>query len=77
MADNSLFPRRQDIFQGNIKDVRDSVARPSLDTFIKYFSFEIMKLVKRLQAKEELKDHRGNKKCHYYAHKQKFQAHSL
>ena len=40
MAENSLFPRRSDIFQGNIKDVRDSVARPSLDTFYQVtFSF--------------------------------------
>ena len=40
MAENSLFPRRSDIFQGNIKDVRDSVARPALDTFYQVtFSF--------------------------------------
>ena len=40
MAENSLFPRRSDIFQGNIKDVRDSVARPALDTLYQVtFSF--------------------------------------
>ena len=40
MAENNLFPRRQDIFQGSIKDVRDSVARPSLDTLYQVtFSF--------------------------------------
>jgi len=40
VAENSLFPRRSDIFQGNIKDVRDSVARPALDTFYQVtFSF--------------------------------------
>ena len=40
MAENNLFPRRQDIFQGNIKDVRDSVARPALDTLYQVtFSF--------------------------------------
>ncbi len=33
MSDNSLFPRRSDIFRGDIKDVKDSIARPSLDTF--------------------------------------------
>ncbi len=40
MSDNSLFPRRSDIFKDNIKDVRDSIARPSLDTFYQViFSF--------------------------------------
>ena len=40
MSENNLFPRRQDIFQGNIKDVRDSVARPALDTLYQVtFSF--------------------------------------
>ena len=36
----SVFPRRSDIFRGSIKDVADSVARPSLDTFYQVtFSF--------------------------------------
>ena len=36
----NIFPRRSDIFRGSIKDVRDSVARPSLDTFYQVtFSF--------------------------------------
>ena len=40
MSDNNLFPRRSDIFKNSIRDVRDSVARPSLDTFYQViFSF--------------------------------------
>ncbi len=40
MAENSLFPRRSDIFRGDMADIRDSVARPSLDTFYQVtFSF--------------------------------------
>ena len=40
MADKTLFPRRGQIFQGNIRDVRDTIARPSLDTFYQVdFSF--------------------------------------
>ena len=40
MTENNLFPRRSQIFKGNIKDVRESVARPSLDTFYQVtFSF--------------------------------------
>ena len=40
MPDNNLFPRRGQIFQGSIEDVRDSVARPSLDTLYEVdFSF--------------------------------------
>ena len=40
MASNSLFPRKGQITQGNILDVRDSVARPSLDTLYEVnFSF--------------------------------------
>ena len=40
MSENNLFPRRSDIFKDNIRDVRDSVARPSLDTFYQViFSF--------------------------------------
>ena len=40
MSEKSLFPRRSEIFKENIKDVRDSVARPSLDTFYQVtFSF--------------------------------------
>ena len=36
----NIFPRRSDIFRGSIKDVRDSVARPSIDTFYQVtFSF--------------------------------------
>ena len=36
----SVFPRRSDIFRGDIKNVADSVARPSLDTFYQVtFSF--------------------------------------
>ena len=40
MANNTLFPRRGQIFQGNIRDVRDTVARPSFDTLYQVnFSF--------------------------------------
>ena len=40
MSENSLFPRRSNIFKGNIADVRDSIARPSLDTLYQVsFSF--------------------------------------
>ena len=40
MSENNLFPRREEIFKSNIRDVRDSVARPSLDTLYQVnFSF--------------------------------------
>ena len=40
MADNNLFPRKSDIFKDSILDIRDTVARPSLDTFYQVtFSF--------------------------------------
>ena len=40
MSDNNLFPRRSDIFKGSTFDVRDSVARASLDTLYQVtFSF--------------------------------------
>ena len=40
MSENSLFPRRSDIFKGEMADVRDSIARPSIDTFYQVtFSF--------------------------------------
>ena len=40
MSENNLFPRRSNIFKGNIADVRDSVARPALDTLYQVsFSF--------------------------------------
>ena len=40
MSENNLFPRRSNIFKGNIADVRDSIARPSLDTLYQVsFSF--------------------------------------
>ena len=40
MSEKSLFPRRSEIFKGDMKDIRDSVARPSLDTFYQVnFSF--------------------------------------
>jgi hypothetical protein len=40
VSENSLFPRRSNIFKGNIADVRDSIARPSLDTLYQVmFSF--------------------------------------
>ena len=40
MADNSLFPRRSDIFKGSTLDIRDSLARVSLDTLYQVtFSF--------------------------------------
>ncbi len=40
MANNTLFPRRGQIFQGSIGDVRDTVARPSFDTLYQVnFSF--------------------------------------
>ncbi len=32
-TDTNLFPRRADIFKGDMRAIRDSVARPSLDTF--------------------------------------------
>ena len=40
MSSKSIFPRRSDIFQGDMTDIRDSVARPSIDTFYQVtFSF--------------------------------------
>ena len=40
MSENNLFPRRQDIFKGTTLDIRDSVARASLDTLYQVtFSF--------------------------------------
>ena len=40
MADNSLFPRKSQIFKGSTLDVRDSLARVSLDTLYQVtFSF--------------------------------------
>ena len=40
MSSKSIFPRRSDIFKPNMKDIRDTVARPSLDTFYQVtFSF--------------------------------------
>ena len=40
MASNSLFPRKSQILQGSVIDVRDTVARPSLDTLYEVnFSF--------------------------------------
>ena len=40
MSENSLFPRRSEIFKGDMADVRDSIARPSIDTFYQVnFSF--------------------------------------
>ena len=40
MSENNLFPRRGQIFQGNIENVKDTVARPSLDTLYEVdFSF--------------------------------------
>ena len=40
MADNSLFPRKSDIFKGSTLDVRDSLARVSLDALYQVtFSF--------------------------------------
>ena len=40
MSSKSIFPRRSDIFRPNMKDIRDTIARPSLDTFYQVtFSF--------------------------------------
>jgi len=40
VSSKSIFPRRSDIFKPNMKDIRDTVARPSLDTFYQVtFSF--------------------------------------
>ena len=40
MAENSLFPRKSDIFKGSTLDIRDSLARVSLDTLYQVtFSF--------------------------------------
>ena len=40
MSENNVFPRRSEIFRSDIKDVRDIIARPSLDTFYQVnFSF--------------------------------------
>ena len=40
MADNNLFPRKSDIFKDSILDVRDTLARTSLDTLYQVtFSF--------------------------------------
>ena len=40
MADNTLFPRKSDIFKGSTLDIRDTLARASLDTLYQVtFSF--------------------------------------
>ena len=40
MASNNLFPRRSEIFKGSMESIRDTVARPSLDTLYQVnFSF--------------------------------------
>ena len=40
MSENNLFPRRSGIFKGDMANVRDTVARPSIDTFYQVtFSF--------------------------------------
>ena len=40
MSENNLFPRRSNIFKDSVLDVRDSVARPALDTLYQVsFSF--------------------------------------
>ena len=40
MASNNLFPRRSEIFKGSMEAIRDTVARPSLDTLYQVnFSF--------------------------------------
>ena len=40
MSENSLFPRKSDIFKGSTLDIRDSLARVSLDTLYQVtFSF--------------------------------------
>ena len=40
MADNNLFPRKSDIFKGSTLDIRDTLARASLDTLYQVtFSF--------------------------------------
>ena len=61
MSDNSLFPRRSDIFKGNITDVKDSVARPSLDTFYQViFSFGKYQRWLREMNFEDKKRSQGN-----------------
>ena len=61
MSDNSLFPRRSDIFRGNITDVKDSVARPSLDTFYQViFSFGKYQRWLREMNFEDKKRSQGN-----------------
>ena len=40
MSENNLFPRRSEIFKSSVLDIRDSVARSSLDTLYQVtFSF--------------------------------------
>jgi len=40
VADNSLFPRKSDIFRGSTLDIRDSLGRVSLDALYQVtFSF--------------------------------------
>ena len=40
MAENTLFPRSGQIFKGSVDKIRDTIARPSLDTFYQVnFSF--------------------------------------
>ena len=40
MSENNLFPRRSEIFKGSMDAIRDTIARPSLDTFYQVnFSF--------------------------------------
>ena len=61
MSDNSLFPRRSDIFKVNITDVKDSIARPSLDTFYQViFSFGRYQTWLREMNYEDKKRSQGN-----------------
>ena len=40
MSENNLFPRRSEIFKGDMRAIRDTIARPSLDTLYQVnFSF--------------------------------------
>ena len=61
MASNSLFPRRSEIFKGDMRDIRDSVARPSLDTFYQVnFSFgHIDKWLKESSVRTDTKRNQG------------------
>ena len=79
------FPRSSEIFKGDMRDVRDTIARSSLDTYYQVnFSFGNFDKwlaevddADALILKKELRQEDLNEKCLCYVHKQRFQAQVL